>query len=246
MLLENKIAIITGAAQGLGEGIARLFASEGAEVALCDLNEKRASQVAVQIAEQMGRKAKAYGLDVSKKAEVTAVVKTIAREFGRIDVLVNAAGVIKPVPFLEEDEANLDWHFNVNFRGPYLMSQAVVRIMYRRGGCKIVNISSDSAVAAFPNEAAYGASKAALVALTRVIAKDLGVYGIYCNAICPGAILTPMLRNNFLTTPDKEREYAEATALKRIAKPEDIARVALFFACHLSDHVTGEHIIMSQ
>jgi NAD(P)-dependent dehydrogenase (short-subunit alcohol dehydrogenase family) len=243
MLLEKKIAIVTGAAQGLGEGIARLFASEGADVALCDLNEEGAGEVASQIARQTGRRAIAYGLDVSKKTQVVAVVGAIAAELGRIDVLVNAAGVIKPVPFLEEDEDNLDWHFNVNFRGPYLMSQAVARIMYQRGGCKIVNISSDSAVAAFPNETAYGSSKAALVALTRVIAKDLGVYGIYCNAICPGAILTPMLKTNFLTSPGKEEEYAAATALKRIAKPEDIARVALFFACHLSDHVTGEHIM---
>jgi NAD(P)-dependent dehydrogenase (short-subunit alcohol dehydrogenase family) len=112
-----------------------------------------------------------------------------------------------------------------------------------KGGCKIVNISSDSGVAAFPDETAYGSSKAVLIGLTRVIAKDMGKYGIYCNAICSGAILTPLLRSTFLTTPDKEREYAEATALKRIARPEDIARVALFFASSLSDHVTGEHIL---
>jgi NAD(P)-dependent dehydrogenase (short-subunit alcohol dehydrogenase family) len=97
-------------------------------------------------------------------------------------------------------------------------------------------------VAPFPNEAAYASSKSALIGLTRVIAKDLGVFGIYCNAICPGAIRTPMLEP-FLTSPEKEKEYIAATALKKIAQPEDIARVALFFASRLSDHVTGEHIM---
>jgi NAD(P)-dependent dehydrogenase (short-subunit alcohol dehydrogenase family) len=242
MLIKDKIALITGAAQGLGRGIAGVFASEGAYVVLCDINEKGAGEAAREIALKTGRKTKAFKMDVSKKREIQAVVEAVEREFGRIDILINAAGVIKPVPFLELEEENWDWHFNVNVKGPFLLSQAVARIMYKKGGCKIVNISSDSGVAPFPNEAAYASSKSALIGLTRVIAKDLGVFGIYCNAICPGAINTPMLKP-FLTTPEKEKEYIAATALKKIAQPEDIARVALFFASHLSDHVTGEHIM---
>jgi len=243
MLIEDKIALITGAAQGLGRGIAGVFASEGAHVVLCDINEEGVRTAAREIALKTGRKAKAFRMDVSKKQEVQAVVEAVDREFGRIDILVNAAGVIKPVPFLELEEENWDWHFNVNVKGPFLLSQAVVRIMHKKGGCKIVNISSDSGVAPFPNEAAYASSKSALIGLTRIIAKDLGVFGVYCNAICPGAIRTPMLMTNFLTSPEKEKEYIAATALKKIAQPEDIARVALFFASHLSDHVTGEHIL---
>jgi NAD(P)-dependent dehydrogenase (short-subunit alcohol dehydrogenase family) len=242
MLIEDKIALITGAAQGLGRGIAGLFASEGAHVVLCDINEEGVRRAAREIALQTGGRAKAFKMDVSKKQEVQAVVEAVDREFGRIDILVNAAGVIKPVPFLELDEENWDWHYNVNVKGPFLLSQAVVRIMHKKGGCKIVNISSDSGVAPFPNEAAYASSKSALIGLTRVIAKDLGVFGVYCNAICPGAIRTPMLEP-FLTSPEKEKEYIAATALKKIAQPEDIARVALFFASRLSDHVTGEHIM---
>jgi len=135
--------------------------------------------------------------------------------------------------------------------------------MISKGGCKIVNIASDSGVAAFPNETEYGYSKAALIGLTRVIAKEMGRYGVYCNAICPrytrkvcknerrhdnllqptNRRSTPLLKETLLTTRDKEREYAEATALKRIAKLEDIAKVVLFLSCHLSDHVTGEHIL---
>jgi NAD(P)-dependent dehydrogenase (short-subunit alcohol dehydrogenase family) len=242
MLIEDKIALVTGAAQGLGRGIAGVFASEGAHLALCDINEEGARAAAREIASKTGRKAKAFKMDVSKKREVQATVEAVDREFGRIDILVNAAGVFKPVPFLELDEENWDWHFDVNVKGPFLLSQAVARIMHRKGGCKIVNISSDSGVAAFPNEAAYASSKSALIGLTRIIAKDLGVFGIYCNAICPGAIKTPMIKD-FLSIPGREQEYIAATALKKIAQPEDIARVALFFASHLSDHVTGEHIM---
>jgi len=122
MLIEDKIALITGAAQGLGRGIAEVFASEGAHVVLCDINEEGVRTAAREIALKTGRKAKAFRMDVSKKQEVQAVVEAVDREFGRIDILVNAAGVIKPVPFLELDEENWDWHFNVNVKGPFLLS----------------------------------------------------------------------------------------------------------------------------
>ena len=243
MLLEGKIALVTGATQGLGEGIAELFSREGAVVVLCGRNTAQGEKVAAAIAQRNDRPAYFRTLDVRKSAEIKTLVKAIDRDLGRIDILVNCAGVCVPTPLLEMTEEIWDLHHDVNVKGPFFLIQEVCRIMMEKGGCKIVNISSDSAVAAFPNETAYGSSKAALNSLTRVIAKDMGKYGIYCNAICPGAILTPMLRNTFLTTPDKEREYAEATALKRIARPEDIARVALFFASSLSDHITGEHIL---
>jgi 3-oxoacyl-[acyl-carrier protein] reductase len=243
MLVKDKIAIVTGAAQGLGEGIAELFSREGAVVALCDVNEDRGTRTAARIAKETGNTTKFYRLDVTRKEQIAAVVAAVDRDFGRIDVLVNCAGVCKPTPLLEMTEEIWDMHHDVNVKGPFFLCQEVCRIMVRKGGCKIVNIASDSGVAPFPDETAYGSSKAALIGLTRVIAKDMGRHGIYCNAICPGAILTPMLKGTFLTTPEKEKEYAEATALKRIARPEDIARIALFLSCHLSDHITGEHIL---
>ncbi len=243
MLLENKIALVTGAAQGLGEGIADLFSREGAVVVLCDMKASAGGAAAAAIAQSTGRKTLFRRLDVRNCTEIATLVRSVDAELGRIDILVNCAGVCRPTPLFEMTEEIWDLHHDVNVKGPFFLMQEVCRCMVAKGGCKIVNIASDSGVAAFPDETAYGSSKAALIGLTRVIAKDMGRYGIYCNAICPGAILTPMLKGTFLTTAEKEHEYAEATALKRIAQPEDIARVALFFASHLSDHVTGEHLL---
>jgi 3-oxoacyl-[acyl-carrier protein] reductase len=241
MLLTDRIALVTGAAQGLGEGIADLFSREGATVALCDVKPE-GERAAALIARKTGRRAKFYRLDVSRREEIAAVVRAVDADFGRIDVLVNCAGVCKPTPLLEMTEQIWDAHHNVNVKGPFFLCQEVCRIMVKKGGCKIVNIASDSGVAAFPDESAYSSSKAGLIALTRVIAKDMGVHGIYCNAVCPGAVMTPLLREVYLTSPEKEKEFAAATALNRIAQPEDIARVVLFLASSLSDHVTGEHI----
>jgi 3-oxoacyl-[acyl-carrier protein] reductase len=243
MLLEDRIAVVTGAAQGLGYGIADLFSREGAVVVLCDTQEERGVRAAEEIQGRSGRRALFRALDVRNGEDGRRLLRSLDAELGRIDVLVNCAGICKPTDLFQMTEQIWDMHFDVNVKGPFLLIQELCRIMMAKGGCKIVNIASDSGVAAFPNEAAYGASKAALISLTRVVAKDMGRYGIYCNAICPGAILTPLLQETFLTTADKEREYAEATALKRIARPEDIARVALFLACRLSDHVTGEHLL---
>ncbi len=243
MLLDNKVAVVTGAAQGIGEGIALLFSHEGATVAICDINGEGAKQTAFRIKTQTGLTVEAWELDVRDGEAVRSVVESIDSAFGRIDILVNCAGILKPVPFFEMTEEVWDSHFEVNVRGAFLMSQAVSRIMCTKGGCKIVNISSDSGVAPFADEAAYAASKSALIALTRSIAKDLGKYGIYCNAVCPGAVMTPMLRETYLHGPEKEKEYIEANALKRMAQPEDIARIVLFFASQLSDHVTGEHLL---
>jgi 3-oxoacyl-[acyl-carrier protein] reductase len=234
---------VTGAAQGMGEGIADLFSREGATVALCDLKFKEGEKAAAEITRKTGRRTKFYRLDVSRREEIAAVVRAVDADFGRIDVLVNCAGVCKPTPFLDMTEEIWDAHHDVNVRGPFFLCQEVCRIMMSKGGCKIVNIASDSGVAAFPDETAYGSSKAALIALTRAVARDMGAYGIYCNAVCPGATMTPMLREGFLTGPEKEKEFAAATALNRIARPEDIARVVLFLSCYLSDHVTGERIL---
>jgi NAD(P)-dependent dehydrogenase (short-subunit alcohol dehydrogenase family) len=243
MLLKDKIALVTGAAQGLGEGIADLFSREGATVALCDVKSKEGEKAAADISSKTGRRTRFYHMDVSRREEIAAVVRAVDADFGRIDVLVNCAGVCKPTPLLDMTEAIWDAHHDVNVRGPFFLCQEVCQIMMKKGGCKIVNIASDSGVAAFPDETAYASSKAALIALTRAIARDMGAHGIYCNAVCPGATMTPMLKESFLTGPEKEKEFASATALNRIARPEYIARVVHFLSCYLSDHVTGEHIL---
>jgi len=162
---------------------------------------------------------------------------------------VNNAGVQEWVPFLETSEEMWDRHQAVNVKGTFLLSQAVARIMVRQGGGKIINIASDSGVAPTPEgAAAYCTSKSAIIGLTRVIAKELGRHRIYCNAICPGAINTPTTER-FLESTLQNVNTLEAlagmAALKRVGEPQDVGRVALFLACHLSDFITGEHLLVT-
>jgi NAD(P)-dependent dehydrogenase (short-subunit alcohol dehydrogenase family) len=249
MLLERKVALVTGAAQGIGKGIATSLAMEGASVVLTDIQEQEVGEAAAEIHRQTGGTTRSYRLDVSDKAEIRAVVAIVEKEFGRIDVLVNNAGVQEWAPFLETSEEMWDRHQTVNVKGTFLLSQVVARIMVQQGGGKIINIASDSGVAPTPEgAAAYCASKSAIIALTRVIAKELGRHGVYCNAICPGAIKTPMTERFLKTTRQKENSleaWAEMAALKRVGEPEDVGRVALFLACHLSDFLTGEHLLVT-
>jgi len=249
MLLEGKVALVTGAAQGIGKGIATTLAGEGAVVVLTDLQEQKVADTAASIHEKTGGTTKSCRLDVSDAKAIRDVVAAIEAEYGRIDILVNNAGVQEWVPFLETSEELWDRHQTVNVKGTFLLSQAVARIMVRQGGGKIINIASDSGVAPTPEgAAAYCASKSAIIGLTRVIAKELGRHRVFCNAICPGAINTPMMERFLNTTRQKESSlaaWAEMAALKRVGEPEDVGRVALFLACHLSDFITGEHLLVT-
>ncbi len=244
MLLAERVALVTGAAGGIGRSIALLFAEEGAEVILCDLDGTAAEAAAAEIQARTGRRSLGRVLDVRDARAVGSTVQALGEELGRIDILVNSAGVLRPAPLIDLTEELWDLHLEVNLKGAFLMCQAVCRLMVGRGGCKIVNISSDSALTAFPDEAAYAASKAGLLALTRSIARDLGPRGIYCNAICPGATRTSMFQS-MVDRNKLERESIEAAALRRIAEPLDVARVALFLASSLSDHITGEHVVVT-
>jgi NAD(P)-dependent dehydrogenase (short-subunit alcohol dehydrogenase family) len=249
MLLDGKIALVTGAAQGIGKGIATAFAAEGAVVVCTDIQAQKLAEAAREIGEKTGAAIKSYVLDVTDRNGMLAVVQTVEKELGRIDILVNNAGIQEWVPFLETGEEMWDRHQAVNVKGTFLLSQAVGRLMVRQGGGKIINIASDSGVAPTPEGgAAYCASKSAIIGLTRVIAKELGRHRVYCNAICPGAINTPMTERFLKTTWQKEKTLealAETAALKRVGAPEDIGRVALFLASHLSDFVTGEHLLVT-
>jgi NAD(P)-dependent dehydrogenase (short-subunit alcohol dehydrogenase family) len=249
MLLDGKIALVTGAAQGIGKGIATALAGERAVVVLTDIQEQKVTEAAAEIHKSTGAATKSCRLDVTDASGIGAVVASVEKEFGRIDILVNNAGVQEWVPFLETSEEMWDRHQAVNVKGTFLLSQAVARIMVRQGGGKIINIASDSGVAPTPEgAAAYCTSKSAVIGLTRVIAKELGRHGVYCNAICPGAINTPMMERFLKTTQQKVNSvqaWAEVAALKRIGQPEDIGRVALFLASHLSDFITGEHLLVT-
>ena len=244
MLLQDKVSIITGGARGIGKAIAETFAREGSAVVIADINKDAASKTANEINNSTKVKTLALEVDVSNKKSVDSMVKKTIDKFGKIDVLVNNAGVQEPTPFLDFTEELWDKIIDINLKGTFLCSQAVAKEMVKRKSGKIINISSCSGIHPNPGETAYGASKAGMLALTRDNAFELGKYGINVNAILPGLTDTYLTRQSILN--DKtEPIWIEKTALKRIGKVEDQANVVLFLASYLSGHVTGEGIIVS-
>jgi NAD(P)-dependent dehydrogenase (short-subunit alcohol dehydrogenase family) len=244
-LLEGKSAIVTGAARGIGLAVAREFAFHGCDVLGCDLNEPGVSAAAETIARESGRTVIGMKADVSRKGDVEAVVQRAVRSFGKIDILMNNAGILIHAPLMEMEEEGWDRIFAVNVKGMFLFAQLVGRQMVRQRSGKIINMSSCSGKKATPEEGAYCATKSAILGLNRVLALELGPFGINVNAICPGATDTEMVRSRFLTSPEIEKEWIEKTALKRLGKPADQARVAVFLASELSAHITGEALVVS-
>jgi NAD(P)-dependent dehydrogenase (short-subunit alcohol dehydrogenase family) len=246
MLLSNdEVALVTGGTRGIGRAVARVLAEEGARVAITGQDEERARAVAAELASKTGREVLGLGLDLRSEAQTDEVVQACLARFGTISVLVNNAGVYLSTPILEMTRRAWEDVFAVNVTGTFLMTRAVGRVMVERRHGKIINLSSCSARKADPGQAAYNASKSAIVGLTRVTALELGPYGITCNAVLPGATDTEMVRTSFLTSPEVERAWVEKTALKRLGQPEDVARVVLFLASRLAGHVTGESVVVS-
>lgn len=238
--LKNKVAIITGAAQGMGEAHARLFAAEGAKVILTDLNEKDGRA----LAEQIGDNAMFIRQDVTQKSDWTKVVSEGEAHFGTVNILVANAGVIGKVSdtieFTEED-----YHFvcNINQTGVFLGMQAVLPSMIRSGGGSIVNISSIAGMVAcygLPN-IAYVASKFAVRGMTKRIAVEYGGRNIRCNSIHPGFIKTPMMVD---ATDEGGGDALSMIPLNRMAEPSEVSNLALFLASDESSFITGmEHVI---
>lgn len=245
ILIKDKVAIVTGAAQGIGRAIAQLFSENGAIVVLCDMQEDRVNDATRQIHSLTGFETMGIVLDVTIKPDVQLCMQKVLSAYGKIDILVNNAGILKHSLLLDMSEQDWDKVFAVNVKGTFLFTQAAGRVMKTQGSGKIVNMSSCSGKKPSMEEGAYCASKSAIIGLTRVTALELGQFGINCNAICPGATDTEMVRNTFLTSPAIEREWVEKTALKRLGTPQDMAKVALFLASSLSDHMTGESLIVS-
>ena len=245
MMLKNKTAIVTGAAQGIGKAIARIFSENGARVVMCDILEDKLTSSADEIQKATGFETMALKVDVTKSGDIEDAVRKTIAAYGIIDILVNNAGILKHSLILDMAESDWDKVFEVNVKGTFLFTRTVGRVMKNQGRGKIVNVSSCSGKKPTMEEGAYCASKSAIIGLTRVTALELGIYGINCNAICPGASDTEMVRNTFITSREIEREWVDKTALKRLGTPEDQARVVLFLASGLSDHMTGEALIVS-
>lgn len=246
-LLDGKVALITGAAGGIGRGIAEVFGEHGAHVVVLDVNMQDAGVVVDAIHACGGRESLALRLDVTDPENIAAVTDRVVESYGRIDVLVNNAAIIRNHYILDFPLA--DWRdiFRVNVEGVFLCSQAAARQMVKQGtGGSIINISSCAANKADRKHAAYSASKAAVITFTRILALELGQYGIRANAILPGATgPTAMLQNVFDQVPGIREELIAKTTLGKLATPRDQGNAALFLASDLANHITGEYLIVS-
>lgn len=231
---QGRVCIITGAAQGIGAACARRFAAEGARTVLADV----ADAPGQALAQELG------GLyvhcDVGDKAQVDALVAQTLAAHGRIDVLVNNAGIFRAADFLDVTEADFDAVLRVNLKGSFLMGQAAARAMAASGGGAIVNMSSVNGVLAIPNIASYNVSKGGINQLTRVMALALADRNIRVNAVAPGTIATELAAQAVLTSDEARNKIMSRTPMKRLGEPAEIADVVAWLASDAASYVTGE------
>ena len=238
-LLEGKVAVITGAARGIGKAIALKFASEGADIAFTDLVINEAAEETVKELEAFGVKVKAYASNAADFEETHKVVEEIKNEFGHIDILVNNAGITKDGLMLRMEEKQWDAVIGVNLKSAFNFIHAVTPIMAKQREGSIINMSSVVGVSGNAGQCNYSASKAGLIGLAKSIAKEMGPRGIRANCIAPGFIITDM--TNALSEKVRE-EWAKQIPLRRGGTLEDVANVALFLASPLSSYVSGQVI----
>ena len=244
----SDVAVVTGAAKGIGHGIAKklceagdtvILLSRGADVYDCEKEFL-----------ENGWKVKAFQCDVADAVAVKSCISQVIEQFGRIDVLVNNAGIARMTPFEEIDESLLDEHIRVNIKGTWNMIRQVIPFMRRTGYGRIVNMASVTGpMVCDKGYTAYGLTKAAIVGLTKTIAVEYAEYGITCNAVCPGYILTPSVeRNSARSHPDDPyrviREIAAGVPVKKMGTPEQIGSAVVFLASRESDYITGINLVV--
>ncbi|WP_423066073.1 SDR family NAD(P)-dependent oxidoreductase [Devosia sp. CN2-171] len=249
MRLKDKVAIVTGGASGIGRAAIDLFASEGASVVIADINAS-AIEAAVGELRNAGHKAAGHMCDVTRREDTHEFMKMVHAEFGRIDVLVNNAGITRYRPFAEATSEDWDAVLGVDLKGVFFCSQAAAPFMRRQGYGRIVNISSALGTGAAPHNtagspggsAAYASAKAGVIMLTKTLARELGPDGITVNCVAPGTFLTPISASN--RTPDEVEEHLEHRRrnllLRRVGTLDELASVILFFASDQASYVTGQ------
>jgi NAD(P)-dependent dehydrogenase (short-subunit alcohol dehydrogenase family) len=234
----GRAVLVTGGSQGIGEACARRFAAEGAHVVVADIEDARGQALAGEL----------EGLfvhcDVGEKSQVDAAVAATLEAHGRIDVLVNNAGIFKAADFLDVTEEDFDAVLRVNLKGAFLMGQAVAREMARAGGGSIVNMSSVNGTLAIPNISSYNVSKGGINQLTRVMALALADKGVRVNAVAPGTIATELAAKAVLTSEDAKKRIMSRTPMRRLGEPAEVADLVAFLASDAASYITGEIVVV--
>lgn len=238
-LLEGKVAVVTGAARGIGKSIAIRFAQEGCAIAFTDLNiDDNAKATEAEIA-SYGVKVKAYASNAADFEDTHKVVEDIVRDFGRVDILVNNAGITRDGLMMRMTEQQWDMVINVNLKSAFNFIHALTPVMMKQKAGSIINMSSVVGISGNAGQTNYSASKAGMIGLAKSIAKEVGSRGIRANAIAPGFIITEMTGQ---LSEEVRKQWADQIPLRRGGTPEDVANVALFLASDLSSYVSGQVI----
>ncbi len=238
-LLEGKVALITGAARGIGKAIALKFASEGADIAFSDLNRDEHMQATEDEIKAIGVKAMGYASNAASFEDSEKLIQSVINEFGKIDILVNNAGITRDNLLLRMTEQDWDAVLTVNLKSAFNLTKSVQRYMIKQREGSIINMSSVVGVNGNAGQSNYSASKAGLIGFTKSIAQELGSRGIRCNAIAPGFIETEMTHK---LSEEVREAWIKTIPLRRSGKPEDVANVATFLASKLSSYVSGQVI----
>jgi NAD(P)-dependent dehydrogenase (short-subunit alcohol dehydrogenase family) len=238
--LTGEVALVTGAWRGMGKAVALRLAAAGADVAVNDINAKGAASTAAEV-EKLGRCALAVPGDVTKASDVEAMVLATVTALGKLSILINNAGVLRPTRLLEITEDEWDFVMDVTVKGAFLVTRAALPHMIKNGWGKIVNFSSSAGkTVSTLGGAHYTTAKTALLGFNRAVAKEMAPFGVTSNAICPGLIDTEMVRQN--CSPEQLKKYQDSFPISRLGLPDEVADLVLFLSSHESDYITGAAI----